>query len=71
MRTDSEIKMHGYEVLNRYLGMVEAEKFISLVLREKFDYTKWRENLFKGLSGKEISSRAMDFQKEIENLKEK
>jgi len=36
--------------------MLETERFIVLILREKFDYTKWRENLFDGLSGNEISN---------------
>ena len=62
MRTDSEIKISGFEILSRNLGMVETEKFIALIQRDKFDYTKWRENLFEGLSGEEISKRAMVFQ---------
>jgi len=62
MRTDSEIKMSGFEILNHNLGMVETERFIALIQREKFDYTKWRENIFNGLSGKEISKRAKEFQ---------
>ncbi len=65
MRTDTEIKIAGFEVLSHNLGMVEAEKFIALIQREKFDYTKWRENLFNGLSGKEISKKAMEFQKTL------
>ncbi len=62
MRTDTEIKMAGFEMLSNKLGMVEAERFIALIQREKFDYTKWRENLFNELSGEEISKRAMVFQ---------
>lgn len=65
MRTDSEIKLAGFEVLNHNLGMVESEKFIALIQREKFDYTKWRRNLFEGLSGDEISEKAMEFQKTL------
>lgn len=57
MRTDSEIKISGFEILSKNLGMVEAERFIALIQREKFDYTKWRENLFSELSGEEISKR--------------
>lgn len=67
MRTDTEIKMAGFELLSNNLGMVEAERFITLILREKFDYTKWRENLFNGLSGEEISKRAMEFQQTLKN----
>ena len=67
MRTDSEIKMAGFEILSRNLGMIETEKFIALIQRDKFDYTKWKENLFNGLSGKEISKRAMEFQSTLKN----
>ncbi|MFZ2633541.1 MAG: hypothetical protein WA081_23585 [Desulfosalsimonadaceae bacterium] len=67
MRTDSEIKMLGFEILSNNLGRVETERFIALIQREKFDYTKWRENLFDGLSGKEISKRAMEFQDTLKN----
>lgn len=65
MRADTEIKMLGMELLSKHLGIVEAERFISLIQREKFDYTKWRGNLFAGMSGEEISKRAMDLQKSI------
>ncbi len=67
MKTDSEIKMLGIEILNHNLGMVETEKFIALIQRERFNYTKWRENLFVGLSGKEISKKAMEFQNKLKN----
>ena len=40
MRTDTEIKMSGYEILSNNLGMIEAERFISLIQRDKFNYTK-------------------------------
>lgn len=59
MMVDSELKMRGFELLAQAMGLVEAERFICLVQREKFDYTKWRQSLFEGLSGEEISRRAM------------
>jgi hypothetical protein len=37
---------HGMKALISSLGNVDAEKFISLVLREPFDYTKWRKTIF-------------------------
>lgn len=63
MRADSEIKMQGLQILNEGLGIVEAERFVTLIQREKFDYTKWRECLFKDLNGEEISRQAMELQK--------
>jgi hypothetical protein len=62
MMVDSEIKMRGLEILSQHLGAVQAERFIALIQRERFDYTKWRENLFEGMSGEEISKKAMEFQ---------
>ena len=62
-RVDAEIKVLGFEILSRHLGLVEAERFIALIQREKFDYTQWRQNLFAELSGEEISRQAMELQR--------
>ena len=59
---DAEIKVLGFDILSRHLGLVEAERFITLVRREKFNYTQWRQSLFIGLEGEEISRQAMEFQ---------
>ncbi|MBN1878008.1 MAG: hypothetical protein JXA33_27550 [Anaerolineae bacterium] len=59
MQADAEIKILGFEILSRHLGLVEAERFITLIQRERFDYTQWRQNLFAELSGEEISRQAM------------
>lgn len=64
MRVDTEIKTLGFEVLTQHLGLVDAERFITLIQREKFDYTTWRQRLFVDMSGEEISQRAMEFQKQ-------
>jgi hypothetical protein len=61
MRVDAEIKTLGFEVLTQRLGLVDAERFVTLIQREKFDYTIWRQSLFAGMSGEEISRRAMEF----------
>lgn len=63
IKVDAEIKVSGFEILSRYLGLVEAERFIALIQREKFDYTQWRQNLFAELSGEEISRQALEFQR--------
>jgi len=59
MLTDTEIKSKGVQVLSEYLGDVEAERFITLIQREPFDYTKWRQDLDDYLSINEISRNAM------------
>ncbi len=61
MQTDTEIKIQGFTVLVEAMGDVLAEKFISLVLREPFDYTKWRQQLFPDIELKKLSQRAMEY----------
>lgn len=60
MITDTEIKLKGLQVLTEFLGEVEAERFIALIQREPFDYTKWRNGLDEDLSIEEISQKAME-----------
>jgi hypothetical protein len=60
--------MAGLEILRNELGIVEAERFAALIQGERFDYTKWRSNLFEGLSGREISKEAIDFQRKLWRL---
>jgi hypothetical protein len=59
MITDTEIKLKGFKILAKYLGDVEADRFIALIQREPFDYTKWRQGLDEELSIEEISKKAM------------
>lgn len=64
MITDTEIKVKGIKALMDSLGSVDAERFISLIQREPFDYTKWQRTLWEGQSVEQISRNAM---KIIEN----
>ncbi len=59
MITDTEIKLKGFKILAKYLGDVEADRFIALIQREPFDYTKWRQGLDEELSIEKISKKAM------------
>ena len=59
MITDTELRQRGITVLAEALGSVEAERFVALIQREPFDYTKWRQDKWSGLSIDEISEKAM------------
>lgn len=61
MLTDTELKRKGLQILAQHLGNVEAERFVALIQREPFDYTKWRQEqeMDENLSLEEISRRAM------------
>ena len=57
--TESVLLKTGMTVLIERLGHVEAERFVSLLLREPFDYTRWREeNLSVGMTVEEINAEA-------------
>lgn len=64
MLTDTEIKVKGIRILAEHLGDVEAKRFIALIQREPFDYTKWRQNLGSEGTVDEISRDAMALRKE-------
>lgn len=56
----------------RYLiekfGHVNAERFISLMIKEPFDYTKWQKHLYEDMSVEELSRRAMEYrQKKVDD----
>lgn len=50
MRSNSVLKDDGMRILAEQLGLVEAERFIALMRREPFDYTQWRQGLYKDVS---------------------
>ena len=41
--TDMELRVAGFDVLAKGLGVLDAERFIALTIREPMDYTSWRE----------------------------
>jgi len=67
MKTDTEIRLEGLQALFNALGTVEAERFVALLLREPFDYTAWRRNLWPEKSLEEINAAAMAARRSVEN----
>lgn len=62
MLTDSVLKNKAMDVLIDHLGLVDTERFISLISKEPFDYTRWQAHLFEDVSVEELSKAAMSFQ---------
>ena len=50
---------------NRNISRRDAEPAEDTIIKESFDYTEWREDLFEGMTIEEISKKAMDYQKKI------
>jgi hypothetical protein len=69
MKTDTEIKVEGTKALIKAMGTVEAERYIALMAREKFDYTKWRKTMLPEGSIQEISRVAMQYREKTRKSK--
>ncbi len=68
MQTDNAIRLAGMKILSEKLGIVDAERFITLISRENFDYTKWREeNLNQNISVRELSKQATEYTKKFKS----
>ncbi len=66
MKTDSVIKQEVINALIEKQGYDDSERFIVLINKEPFDYTKWRqESLDDGLSVRELSKKAMTYSKNL------
>lgn len=66
MKTDTIVKQEGMDALISKLGYVDAERFIVLITREPFDYTKWRnQNLDEPLSVRQLSRKAMKYSQNL------
>ncbi len=63
MKMDTVLRQEGMDALIEKLGKVDAERFISLIIKEPFDYTKWQENLFEGITVRELNEKAMEYVK--------
>ncbi|GHT12449.1 hypothetical protein FACS1894170_07280 [Planctomycetales bacterium] len=60
---DTVLKCEGMRILAEHLGVVESERFIALINREPFDYTKWRQKLFDGVSLETLFKQVQEYEK--------
>jgi len=58
---DTVLVNEGTKLLTQKFGKVNAERFITLIIREPFDYTKWRKDLYKDMDVDELSQKAMEY----------
>ena len=58
MKTDTDIRFEGIRALMQALGTVEAERFIALINRERFDYTEWRKRQWQKETVASLATRA-------------
>ena len=60
----AEIMDLGIQCLIERLGTIETEHFISTIIREKADYTKWRRQYFDDVSSDDFHEAAVAYARE-------
>ncbi|GHT16811.1 hypothetical protein FACS1894189_1450 [Planctomycetales bacterium] len=65
MRSAAVIRKEAMECLVEKMGVIETEVFISNLLRERFDYTKWQREYFDKYSADEFLLEAVKYDKQV------
>jgi hypothetical protein len=53
----------GINCLVERLGIIETEIFISQIIKEPLDYTKWQREHYADMSVSELNKRAVEYAK--------
>ena len=69
MRTDNVVRKEAMGLLITALGAVDAERFISMVKRDTFDYTEWQREHWDDKSISEIHEAAVAYERTHSNNK--
>jgi len=64
LKSEAVLRVEAMNLLVENLGLVDAERFVDLIKRDKFDYTEWQRDLWEGKTIDEINEMAIKFQKE-------
>jgi len=63
---DSILEQNAVKCLIENFGVVDTERFISLMIKEPFDYTKWQRDIYNDKSTDELFEAASDWKKNAE-----
>jgi hypothetical protein len=58
--SETQLRAEGMRLLREKLGLVDAEVFINLLLKDHFDYTLWQRTLWDGKSIEDIGGMAQE-----------
>lgn len=61
--TDAEVMRLGMDCLEKNLGIIDTERFISGLLRERFDYTEWRKKNLADMDLETLHREAVEYGK--------
>ena len=60
---DTVLSQSAVKHLVDRFGIVDTERFISLINKERFNYTEWQRDLFDGMTAKDILRAASEWKK--------
>jgi len=66
MKTEAEIRLTGMQALISALGLVEAERFLAAVSRDRFNYTEWRKTGLPEMSVEDLAREANRLMRKME-----
>ena len=58
MKTEAVLRVEAMNALIQALGAVDAERFVSIIKRDAFDYTEWRRGLWADMTIEDIYAEA-------------
>lgn len=61
--TNAEVMAKGMNCLVENLGIIDAERFISNLLKEQSDYTEWRRKFFANMDLETLHKEAVEYGK--------
>lgn len=61
MNSDTALMSKGMQILSDAMGIVDAERFISLINREQFDYTEWQREYFDQKTPEELDQEIAEY----------
>ena len=59
--SNMEVMDRGISCLIQGLGAIETERFIAILVQEKFDYTKWQRERFDDVSSDDFFKAAIEY----------
>jgi len=67
--TDTLLRTTAMDILRKHLGIVDAERFITLILKEPFDYTEWRRtHLSDDISVEDLNAQATEYWQSVQSV---
>lgn len=51
----------GLQCLTEHIGVLETEQFIAVIMREKFDYTKWQREFYDSMETGEFHKKNVEY----------